>query len=309
VFSEDNGKATKVKGTSRRFPAMMAPSDAFPAPIISAMRIASLLAMLLCLGATAQAAPQAIDIPAGDTKLNALLYRPEGPGPFPAIVAMHGCEGLRGRHAPIRKPLEEWGQRLSAAGFVVLFPDSFGSRGLDQQCGTRPPKIRPERERLGDILAARDWLQQQDFVRADRIGLLGWESGGVAALWAVRPQQEPDDSRPDFRSAAAFYPGCRRLGDIAWSARIPTLILIGALDNWTPSKHCEDMVRNARGRSAQVVFVNYKRAHHAFDRENLSVRQRRNIAFAQDPFGRATVGTNADARTDALKRIPQWFQR
>lgn len=269
-----------------------------------------LAAILLGLGGAAQAAaPEAIEIPTDDKPLPALLYRPDGGGPFPAIIALHGCDGLRGNAGRVRSPLDDWGQRLSAAGFIVLFPDSYSSRGLVQQCSSRTPRIRPDRERVADLRAARDWLQQQDFARKDRISLLGWANGGIAALWAVRPNLEPTDERPDFRSAAVLYPGCRRLGDTAWSTRIPTLILIGALDDWTPAKHCEQMVAGARKRSALAVIVKYKGAHHYFDRENVPLRQRRGVAFAPGSAGRVTVGTNNEARADALKRIPQWLGR
>jgi hypothetical protein len=69
------------------------------------------------------------------------------------------------------------------------------------------------------------------------------------------------------------------------------------------------MVRGARGRSAQAVIVKYKGAHHSFDQENQPLRHRRGIAFSPDHTGRVTVGTNTEARADALKRIPQWFSR
>lgn len=274
------------------------------------MRKIILLAILLGLGGTAHAvAPEAIEIPTDDKPLQALLYRPDGAGPFPAIVALHGCDGLKSRYGFLRRSVDDWGRRLSGSGFVVLFPDSYASRGLAHQCSSKVPRIRPDRERVADVRAARDWLQQQDFIRKDRISLLGWANGGITTLWAVRPNLEPGDDRPDFRSAAAFYPGCRRLGDTAWSTRIPTLVLIGALDDWAPAKHCEQMVAGARGRSAQAVIVKYKGAHHGFDQENLPLRQRRGVAFAPDNAGRVTVGTNVEARADALKRIPQWLSR
>src|SRR5688572_19999898 len=105
-----------------------------PARVIAAMRTAILVATLLGLaGAVQAAAPESIEIATESKPLEARLYRPQGDGPFPAIVALHGCDGLRGQKGNVRKPLDAWGQHLSAAGFVVLFPDSYSSRGLASQ--------------------------------------------------------------------------------------------------------------------------------------------------------------------------------
>ena len=57
----------------------------------------------------------------------------------------------------------------------------------------------------------------------------------------------------------ALYPGCRELLKTAWSARVPTLILIGRADDQTPAAACEQMVAGARGRSARVVIRVYPR--------------------------------------------------
>ena len=238
-----------------------------------------------------------------------MVYRPDGDGPFPAIIALHGCDGLRGNEGLVRKQLDDWGRRLSAAGFIVLFPDSYSSRGLAQQCSNKTPNIRPDREQVADLRAARDWLQQQDFARKDRISLLGWANGGITALWAVRPIFEPADERPDFRSAAVFYPGCRRLGDTAWSTRMPTLVLIGALDDWAPAKNCEQMVAGARGRSARATVIVYPGAHHGFDRADLPLRELSGLTGTADGSGRAHFGGNAGARADAHRRVPQWLGR
>lgn len=272
------------------------------------MRFVLSLALLFVLGSGSRAA-ETFEIPSDDRPIHALLFRPAGEGPFPAIVAVHDCDGLKNHLGGIRPSIEDWGKRLSAAGYVVLYPDSFTSRGLERQCRTNAPRLRPDRERVADVRAARDWLQQQDYVRKDRINLLGWANGGITVLWAVRPNLAPSDDRPDFRSAAVFYPGCRRLGDTAWSARVPTLILLGALDDWAPAKNCEQMAAGARGRTARAVVIKYKGAHHFFDHENLQTRERRGVAFAQDASGRVTIGSNQEARADAIKRIPEWFAR
>jgi len=261
------------------------------------------------LWSAAAAAAESVDISEGAVTLHATLYRPEGAGPFPAIVALHDCGGIDGRPAATAQLYGEWAKLLVADGFVVIFPDSFGSRGLGSQCRVRQPAIRSSNERVTDAEATLHWLQAQAFVRPDHVSLLGWSSGGSTALWAVRPNAVPHDGKPDFRSAVALYPGCRRLRETAWSARIPTLILVGGADDWTLASTCQQMVAGAHGRSARVVIVVYPGAHHEFDRANSPLRLRTGLAHTADPSGRAHSGTNPTARADALKRVPQWLAR
>jgi dienelactone hydrolase len=261
------------------------------------------------LWTSAAAGAESVDIPDGAVALHATLYRPEGAGPFPAVVALHDCGGIDARPAITAQLYGEWAKLLVADGFVAIFPDSFGSRGLGSQCRVRLPAVRSSNDRVTDAEAVRHWLQEQPYVRPDRISLLGWASGGSTALWAVRPNAEPHDGKPDFRSAVALYPGCRRLRETAWSARIPTLILVGSADDWNLASTCQQMVAGAHGRSARVVIVVYPGAHHEFDRANSPLRLRTGLAHAVDPTGRAHSGTNPAARADALKRVPQWLTR
>jgi dienelactone hydrolase len=259
--------------------------------------------------ATASAAAGNVDIPAGGVTLHATLYRPKAAGPFPAVVALHDCGGLEHRPAATAQLYGEWAKLLVGDGFVVLFPDSYGSRGLGPQCRVHETRVRASRERVADAIAARRWLQTQKFVRPEHISLLGWSSGGIAALWAVRPNAAPRDGSADFRSAVAFYPGCRRLRETAWSTRIPTLILIGSADDWTPASTCQQMVAGARGRSARAEIIVYPGAHHEFDRADTPLRLRTGLAHTANPSGKAHGGTNPAARSDALKRVPQWLAR
>jgi dienelactone hydrolase len=253
--------------------------------------------------------PEPVEITHEGVKLKALIYRPEGKGPFPAVVALHNCDGLAGRNVPIAPRYSDWGERLVAAGFVALFPDSFGSRSLGPQCNAGQRSMRSGRERVIDADAARHWLQQQPYVAADRVSLIGWANGAVAALWTVRPRAAKKGDTPDFRAAIAFYPGCRRLRDTAWSARLPTLILIGAKDDWSPASACEQMVAGARGRTARAAITVYPGAHHDFDHPDLPLQQRNGIAFATGAAGPVHVGTDPAARADALKRVAEWLAR
>ena len=274
------------------------------------------LIVILCAGLAAVAATVAgaaaaeqVDIPQADTMLHGILFRPEGAGPFPGVVALHGCESLINRSGKMGNHLSDWGERLAAAGMAVVFPDSFGSRGLRAQCRVLERRVRSEVERVADANAARHWLQAQPWAIKDRVSLLGWANGGMASLWTVRPHAAVHEATPDFRSAVAFYPACRRLSDLAWSARVPTLILVGKADDWSPPAPCEQMVAGAKGRSALASLVAYPGAYHEFDRRDFPVRELTGLAYTADGSGRAHIGTNPAARTDALKRVPEWLMR
>jgi dienelactone hydrolase len=270
---------------------------------------AILVVALLLMGGVARAGgPETVEFSDGEITLKAIVYRPDGAGPFPAVIAMHDCSGLTNTAGRIGSKYREWAQLLVRDGFVVLFPESYGSRGLGNQCSARNRAIRPDHELVEDANASRRWLSQQPEVQPDHISLLGWSNGASSVLWTVRPQRKVDD-RPDFRSAVAFYPVCRRLDSTAWSTRIPTLILIGAADDVTPPQDCEHMVAGAKGRSARISIMVYPGALHDFDIPDRPPQVRTDYAVSADAAGRVHTATNFAARTDSLKRVPQWLAR
>ena len=271
-----------------------------------------LLAFAACtIPALAWAAdPAPVEIASGETKLRAMLYKPDGQGPFPAVVGLHRCEGLLNASGAPSARYRDWAQHLTAAGFAVVFPDSYSSRGLTgSQCTVRSRAVRSERDRVGDVQAVRAWLHGQPWVTGDRIALLGWSNGGITALWAVRPRLAPKDGKADFRSAAALYPGCRRLLNSAWSTRVPTLVLVGGADDHNRPAECQQMVAGAKGRSARAVIRVYPGAHHDFDHPSRRLQLRSGYAFSADGSGRVHTGTNPSARADVLKRVPEWLKR
>jgi dienelactone hydrolase len=271
-----------------------------------------LMATVGCTTAStaAPSGPESVEIAQDNGVLKAMLFRPDGAGPFPAVIGLHGCEGLPGRNGTLDARYTDWAEHLTKAGFVVLYPDSYGSRGLGPQCSIRRRAIRTDHERVADANAARRWLQKQPYVKADHVTLLGWATGGISALWTVRRRAAlPKDDTADFRSAVAFYPGCRRLDNAAWSARVPTLILIGAADDQTSAQVCQRMVAGARGRSAGTSIIIYPGTYHDFDHPDRPLQERGGYAFAIDNSGKIHSGTNPFARADALKRVPQWLAR
>ena len=265
---------------------------------------------LLVVGPLTRAAPapQQVDIASSSGTLRAELYKPEGDGPFPTVIALHGCGGLVGHSEPVLPRYRDWAEQLVKNGRAVLLPDSYGSRGLGPQCRVKERRLTARRERVADILAARQWLMQQPWVAHDRISLIGWANGASALLWAVRPQLSRRGLEPDFRSAIAFYPNCQLSAGLGWSARVPTLLLIGAKDDVSSPPACRQMIDGARGRSALTRIVVYPGAYHDFDRANLPLHAAAGSSDATVP-DRGHLGSDPDARADSEKLVAEWLAR
>jgi dienelactone hydrolase len=253
-------------------------------------------------------APRQVDISTATGALRAQLYKPDGDGPFPAVIALHGCGGLGGHSEAVLPRYRDWAEQLLKSGHAVLLPDSYGSRELGPQCRTKERQVLARRERVADITASRQWLLQQPWAAHDRISLIGWANGASALLWAVRPQYASHSAEPDFRSAIAFYPDCRISSGLGWSARVPTLLLIGAKDDVSSPQACRQMIDGARGRSALTRIEIYPAAPHDFDRANLPLHAIGGGSDAALPE-HGHVGTDADARADSQKRVAEWLAR
>ena len=272
--------------------------------------IVSLTISVVAVAANAAPLPPShqIDIPSASGTLHAQLYKPDGDGPFPVVIALHGCGGLSGHSEPVQPRYGEWAEQLLKAGNAVLLPDSYGSREVGPQCRVKEGRVLARRERLADIMAARQWLVEQPWVERSRISLLGWANGASALLWAVRPQLSSHKIEPDFRSAVAFYPDCRISSGLGWSARVPTLLLIGAKDDVSSPPACRQMIDGAQGRSALTRIVVYPGAYHDFDRANFPLH-----AIAASPDAalpeHGHLGTDAEARADSQKRVAEWLAR
>jgi dienelactone hydrolase len=242
------------------------------------------------------------------TLLSAVLMTPDGPGPFPAVVLAHGCDGY---YRPDGKTPSAtyfwWGRKFVEEGYVALLPDSFRPRGRSQVCVNEPGKatITPGRERARDVQAARAYLAGLPIVKADRIGLMGWSNGGSTVLSAISMGAPGRPQTGNFKAAVAFYPGCFfQMKDTTWTPAAPTLILIGLSDDWTPAPLCQSLVDRLTGNPIPITMHGYPDTHHAFDAPNLALRVRTGV---NTKSGTATIGTNPAAREDAIARTLAYF--
>ncbi len=202
-----------------------------------------------------------VGIPVDDSlELEGYLYRPKGPGPFPAVVLMHGCMGVGANYVP----LNNVAFLLRDAGYVALVVDSFVARNVFLAvpvCSGSPPTVG---DRVGDAFAANRYLSSLAFVDSRHIGLVGWSHGGIAAVMAwARNASAPGTSR--FAAVAAYYPNCFSRQDIS-SPSVPLLIISGENDDWCPARPCQTLVETAALEGHQdVSIVVYPGATHSFD--------------------------------------------
>jgi len=230
--------------------------------------------------------------------LRAILALPEAAPTRATVIALHGCGGLGGPAGAPRLPMREadWAARLTAAGHAVLFPDSFGSRGLGQACGIRDFPAGAEAVRWKDARAAADWAAAQPWAVPGGAVLLGWSHGGSTVLGAVN-HPLPGGA---IRAAIAFYPGClATLRAGGWRPEVPLLLLLGGADDWTPATHCQ---RLAQGSPAAVET--YDGAPHGFDAPGGQVRTR---TLADGRM--VTAGPDPAARAAALARVEGFLAR
>jgi dienelactone hydrolase len=187
------------------------------------------------------------------TTIEGYLSQPDGSGPFPAVVYLHGCSGL---FESTRKQIAEL---ITGWGYVSLAVDSFATRGIKEACD------QPEPDRQADALGALLYLSKLAFVDPKRIAVFGSSQGGIVALQLASTHPVELFAIPDelkFRDAVAYYPLCSVAAD---QLTIPAIILIGELDDWTPAKDCERWIERRAGKGAPVKLVVYPGAYHAFD--------------------------------------------
>jgi dienelactone hydrolase len=180
--------------------------------------------------------------------LSGELYRPAGDGPFPAVVMLHGSRAVA----------DGFGTGFAALGYVLLIVDSFGPRGVKQRCFV---DVGPSVDRVMDAYGALLYLAGQRFVDPDHIAAVGYSQGAMVALSAVELNGVAMLFDRHFRTAVAYYPTC----DATIAVAVPTVILIGELDDWTPARDCRNAMARRTGDGAPVKLVVYPGAYHGFN--------------------------------------------
>lgn len=246
--------------------------------------------------------------PKTPTEITATLVKPEGPGPFPAVVQLHGCAGLEAQSY-------RWARWFADRGYVALVVDSFGTRKVKGDCRTGPGEP-PTTARFDDAFGALRYLQSQPFVIPDHVAAIGWSQGGVYAMAVINgPSLERAQRRgvdlpaTGFAAGVGVYPGgCFSL--VKEQVVRPLLVLIGGADDWTPAAKCQEMVDAMRSRGSDASIVIYPGAYHYFDVEGQRLEVQAEVENADKPGGHgATVSYQPAAAADAYRQVEAFFAR
>jgi dienelactone hydrolase len=190
------------------------------------------------------------------------LYRPDGAGPFPAVVVLHGCLGVRSKDT-------RWAERLRDQGYVALVVDSLTGRGLttvEQRRGVCTGWTLWGGTRAADVRASLAHLRTLPYVDGVRLGVIGFSHGAWAALDLLSTASE-DDVR-GLRAVVAFYPYCGMASRARWlgfRVDVPTLLLLGEADRVISTEQCVGLVRREASGGRPVAITVYPDVGHSFD--------------------------------------------
>lgn len=130
--------------------------------------------------------------------ISTYLARPEGAGPFPALLMGYEFWGMLevaggGPH------MRDVAGRFAREGYVAAVPDYYVARGQQPTMEGGTIKGGPSDEQTGrDLTVGVNWLRSLPYVAADRIGVIGWCGGGRQALFLAARCH-------DIAAVASFY--------------------------------------------------------------------------------------------------------
>lgn len=193
------------------------------------------------------------------------VFKPEGDGPFPAVVLVHTAGGLANDHIKIHA------QNLVAKGYVVLIQDSMGPRGY-RVVTPSTPKVHPP-VIVKDAYQGLDFLLQQSFVDKNRIYEMGTSLGGfVATSLGSKGVAEVNEAKGRFRASVSFYSSCA-LADrdpykyVLEDIDMPVLMLIAGDDKELKHGNCFSQLDALKSKGVPIDYYIYEGIGHGWDKQ------------------------------------------
>lgn len=187
-------------------------------------------------------------------------FKPPGDGPFPAVVLMHSCGGVKNPH------IKQHAQELLSEGYVVLVVDSFGPRGMES-CATR---ILSGSAGISDAYAALNDLASKPFVDKTRIYQVGYSWGGIVSTMLSSPQSAKlVGSQLRFAATVANYSNCsyqEKYRLVLDDSDRPFLMLMGDQDRELPMATCFPLLESMKAAGKPVTWHVFPDATHSWDK-------------------------------------------
>ena len=205
-----------------------------------------------------------VEFPSGNDTIVGALYAPAGGAAHPGVVVIHDIRGLYDHYHDVAR-------RLADDGFAALAVNLY-SRGETPDTGDMQAVFRfmrelPDRQVLGDLQAAADFLAGRPETAGRKLGITGFCMGGkyvvlsacnlrgldAAVCWyGMLRVDEIDERNPEHPLDALPRLSCPLLG------------LFGKEDPVVPLEQVEQLERDGEALAREVQVVVYPGAGHAF---------------------------------------------
>ncbi len=163
--------------------------------------------------------PELVSFPSFDREIPAWLFLPDGPGPHPVLVSIHGGPESQERPHYMYQGLYQY---LLTQGIGVVAPNIRGSTGYGKSYQSLIHRDWGGGD-LRDIEAAAQWLREMNWADSARLGIFGASYGGFATLSAL-------SRLPEYWAAGAAAVGPSNLVTFAssvppyWKAMIRSVV-------------------------------------------------------------------------------------
>lgn len=211
---------------------------------------------------------------AGNIRAFTEIFIPDGEGPFPVAILLHGCGGVRPHMASYAKLAAEM-------GVMAFIPDSNSFRGIGYEEALETvctgAKLRAA-ERAGDLHAVLEIVRRHRQADASKIIIAGWSHGSWTALDALaldqagRPPASLDKLPPNglegVKAIFAIYPYSgfpARSRRLPWRADIPVESLLVRGDTICNDEDSVEVFNRQIKWGADVKWRYVENATHAFD--------------------------------------------
>lgn len=236
-----------------------------------------------------------------------MLLKPDGEGPFPALVLGHQCGGLvfsRSNPNIANWSMLQWAKDFHAAGYVVLFLDFMGPRGATMVCNGPQNGVTLGRS-VQDFFQASAHMRALPYVNPQKVGLVGFSQGAFLAFFVNSKSYREAFKQPrGFDAYVSFYPPCRFMlrGTGAMADLVqpdiekPQLVLVGTRDNEAPYSDCQSTIAPIEKAGKPMSIHTYEDASHCWDCKSLD-------GFSKPGrHGTVTYTYNPAASQDSLQR-------